>query len=188
MSMIAAMITLTGLVQPALAETPILLGLRAVGEVWQDPNIATVYGGGRVAGSAVISWRPHNVWSIDAEAAMMRVGEDIGPSISLTPMSLSLCARRGSERTEVFAGGGVSIVPFLDKGESTISGTKLGADVKIGVRIATALVQPTLYPVSTVQGVDLEAFLGRRQHFANGVEDRLDLSAWRVGIGLVARI
>ena len=39
-----------------------------------------------------------------------------------------------------------------------------------------------------MQRMDVEFLIGRRQHQAFGVGEGLDLSAWRIGVGLVGRL
>jgi len=173
----------------ALADdSELLLGGRALGEVWQDPSLATVYksSGFGVAGS--FSWRPHALLSLDGEVGFVRMTGEAEQSIQMVPMSLDICARAQREEMELFVGAGPALVPFTDQGLHMVTGTKMGLDVQAGVRFATDLVNPSLSSTSPVQRVDAEIFIGRRQHFAMGELARLDMSAWRMGLGLVVHL
>ena len=166
----------------------LLLGGRAVVEVWQDASIATVYKSTGVGASGTFSIRPHPWISIDGELGLVRLSGEEEQSIQLVPLSLDLAARVDREDMELFFGVGPALVPFVDSGLTVITGTKLGLDVQAGARFATDFVNPSMSSTSPIQRVDAEFFIGRRQHFAQGQTERLDLSAWRVGAGLGVRL
>jgi hypothetical protein len=61
--------------------------------------------------------------------------------------------------------------------------------MRLGTRIKTGFFQESLYPVDRgVKRMDVELILGRRQHRGFGMGKGLNLSAWRVGIGMAARL
>lgn len=172
----------------ALADdSELLLGGRAIASVWQDPNLATVYRSASLGIEGGFSWRPHSLLSLDGDAGVVRMTGEAAQVIQLVPMSLSLCARAERERSELFFGLGPALVPFSDQGLEVITGTKLGLDVQAGVRIASDLINPSLSSTSPVQRADWEITMGRRQHLT-GDAPGLDLSSWRLGVGLVVRL
>ena len=166
----------------------LLLGGRAVAEVWQDASLATVYKTTGFGVSGTFSIRPHAWLSIDGELGLIRLSGKEEQAIQMVPLALDLSARVDRDDMELFFGVGPALVPFADSGLTVITGTKLGLDVQAGARFATDLVNPSMSSTSPVQRVDAEFFVGRRQHFSQGVTDRLDLSAWRVGAGLGVRL
>ena len=166
----------------------LLLGGRAVAEVWQDGSLATVYKPTGFGVSGTFSIRPHPWLSLDGELGLIRLSGEEAQEIQFVPMALDACARVNRDDLELFLGVGPALVPFTDSGLTVITGTKLGLDVQAGARLATDLVTPSMSSTSPVQRVDAEFFVGRRQHFSGGETERLDLSAWRVGAGLGVRL
>ncbi|MDP6933548.1 MAG: hypothetical protein QGG40_11560, partial [Myxococcota bacterium] len=63
-------------------------------------------------------------------------------------------------------------------------------DLRAGLRVGTNLIQPTMRPGAdnAIRSLDVEVFLGRRQHQLFGVGNGFNLSATRAGVGLVARL
>jgi hypothetical protein len=82
------------------------------------------------------------------------------------------------------------MVAFNDRSPTNaISGTKLGFDFRLGTRIRTWFIQESIRPDPRgINRMDFEILLGRRQHHMLGVGKGLNLSAWRVGAGIVARL
>jgi len=168
-------------------DSTLLLGGRAVAEVWQDPNLATVYRSASLGVEGGFSWRPHSWLSLDGDAGVIRMTGEEEQAIELIPMSLGVYARSQREESELFFGVGAALVPFSDQGNAVITGSKLGLDVQMGVRLATDLINPSLSSTSPVQRADWEITVGRRQHMTGEIPG-LDLSAWRIGVGLVVRL
>lgn len=178
------------------------LGVRGMGEVLQEPAIVELYRSSRFTGTGVLSYRVWRFLGVDLEAGYMR---DLGNScdkpsctdmhadasaLELIPVSAMASAVRSIKRAQLFASIGPAITTFSERAEDgTVSGTKWGLAVQLGARIDTGLVRPTMRPGNSVriQGVDFEIVLGRRQHQLFGVGDGWNLSAWRVGAGLMAR-
>lgn len=164
----------------------LILGGRAIAEVWQDASLATVYKSTGIGAAGTFSWRPHAWLSLDGELGVVRMSGEEEQYIQMVPLAFDVAARIQREEMEMFVGLGPALVPFVDQGNTTVPGTKMGLDVRAGVRIATDLVNPSLSSTSPVQRADVEFIIGRRHHFSG--DDGLDLSAWRVGVGLVVRL
>lgn len=187
---------------PEAPDRDIILSLRGLGEIWQDPHISSLYRSSRFSGGLHLSWQFHNWLSADLEMSTLRMLNDDGSRLELSPLSLNAAARKEIGRAEVSAGLGPALVPFSEAGSNSsyTPGTKLGLDVRAGLRLATGLYDPPAYPASVIERVDLEIFVGRRQHFGPTSTQlpadlegyvgpgRLDLSAWRVGVGLGVRL
>jgi len=66
---------------------------------------------------------------------------------------------------------------------------KIGVDMRMAVQIHTHFVQESIRPGARgAQRMDVEFLIGRRQHQPFGIGEGLDLSAWRIGLGLVGRL
>ena len=112
-------------------------------------------------------------------------------TLQLVPVTLALEARSDTPRAEVFGGMGFTAVTYSeDTAVGVVSGTKPALDLRVGTRVHTNLVrEPITGPGSPgIRGLDVELLVGRRQHHAFGLGTGFDLSAWRVGLGLVARL
>ncbi len=184
----------------------LLLGARGVGEVWQDTYLVRELGrSSRFGGGGFISYRAWRFLSVDFEAgyhsltgmahtpetSQRATADDDQTSFELIPMALSVSASHRIDRVEVFGAVGCAITAFTHSSRNqTITGTKFGPAFQAGARFDTGLVQQSIRrdAKNVLQSVDLELVLGRRQHQPFGVGTGFDLSAWRVGVGLVARL
>ena len=186
-------------------EMDVSLGFRGVGEIWQDVNIAHHYRSSRFAGTGfgsvgVLPWL-----SGEFELGYMRQASNTENSgvaqgaLEIVPVTISANLRHSTAGgAELFGGLGYAMTVFTETTTAgTVSGIKPGFEVRSGVRIHTNLVQPSMWTADSggVQGVDVEFLFARRQHVLKREgegDDRqsvgLDFSAWRVGIGLVARL
>jgi hypothetical protein len=112
-------------------------------------------------------------------------------AVELMPVTFSVLARKDTGGAELFAGAGLALAVFNERTDAgTVSGIKPGLDMKAGVRVHTHVINPPVRPSGgrPVQGMDVELLLGRRQHHAFGLGSGFDFSAWRIGIGLTARL
>lgn len=184
---------------PRQQDTDLLLGIHGVAEVWSDAAIASVYRSSAFSGSLSATWQFHRFLAADLELAYFRtVGED-NQRIEMTPIALDLSLWKSIGNVEIFGGAGPALVPWSDQGTDFRTGTKLGMDARIGVRVGTTLYDPPDYPPSPMERVDLEIYVGRRTHLgpttnilvpgeAGSGAGRLDLSAARAGIGFKVRL
>jgi hypothetical protein len=175
----------------------VMFGLRGVGEVWQDASIITNYRSSRFAGAGFFGFGLNDWLMLDAEIGYMRQDADTtragvaAGALQLVPVTVALEARRDSARAELFGGAGFTTVAYSEETDvGVVSGAKPALDLRAGTRIHTNLVrEPITGPGSPgLRGLDVELLLGRRQHHAFGLGTGFDLSAWRVGIGLAARL
>lgn len=175
----------------------VMFGLRGVGEVWQDTAIITNYRSSRFAGAGFFGYGLSDWLLLEAEIGYMRQDANTSRSgvaagaLQLVPFTLALEARRDSARAELFAGGGFTAVAYSEETSvGVVAGAKPALDLRAGTRIHTSLVrEPITGPGAPgLRGLDVELLIGRRQHHAFGLGTGFDLSAWRVGIGLAARL
>ena len=182
------------------------VGVRGVGEVWSDTGIGTGYesGGGFVSLAA-----SRTVWGpvgLDLEVSYRRMQHGLDteelsstnysakPALTLAPMVALIEYRHTlGSTTSLFAGTGPVFVHFSEQhapketGEGVTSGTRLGVEMRVGLRADTRLIRPKLTPgTAMAKGVDFEGYLGRRMQ-RSSVEG-FNLNAWRVGLGLAFRL
>jgi len=172
------------------------LGFRGVGEVWQDEAIIIHYRSSRFAGTGFVSVGLLPWLSGEFEIGYMRQASTqnsgvAAGSLELVPVTLSANARRLMPNAEVFGGLGYSMAVFTEStAVQSVSGTKPGFEIRGGVRIHTNFIQPSMWTGNSggVKGMDVEFLFSRRQHQPFGTGSGFDFSAWRLGIGLVARL
>jgi hypothetical protein len=186
---------------PAEAAAPdrvdLAIGFMGMGEVWQDEAIIDHYRSSRFSGSGFATVGLFPWFAVETEVGYMRMSSDSGRSgvapgsMEVVPITVSGLVRSSGRRAEAFGGVGYAMTVFAERTDvGTVAGIKPGFDVRSGVRIHTNMVQPTMAPNGSpgLRGLDVELLLGRRQHHAFGVGQGLDFSAWRAGVGLVARL
>lgn len=184
---------------PPPASNDLLLGIHGVAEVWSDAALATVYRSSAFTGSISASWQFHRFLEADVELMYFRTSGADGQRFEMTPITVDAAAYKTFGNVELYGGLGPALVPFSDQGVGLRTGTKLGMDTRVGIRVGTSLYDPPDYPPSPIERVDLEIFVGRRTHFGptttvvdpsltQEAAGRLDLSAVRAGIGFKVRL
>jgi len=177
------------------------VGFRGVGEIWQESAVVMVHRSSRFGGTGFFSTGLTPLIGMEFELGYNRmVGNAIEPktnqktggqsSLELVPVSIDVTARVEGPSSEVFVGMGPAFVAFNDRSPTNaISGMKLGINMRMGIRIHTHFLQQSMRPgAGGFKRMDIELMLGRRQHQMFGIGSGLDLSAWRVGGGLVCRL
>ena len=177
------------------------IGFRGVGEVWQESAILLVHRSSRFGGTGFFSTGITPLFGFEMELGYNRmVGSAVNPennqqtgnqaTLELVPISMDGTVRFESATSEVFFATGPAFVSFNDRSPTdAVSGMKIGIDTKVGVRIHTHFIQKSMrYGARGMDRMDVELLLGRRIHQPFGTGSGLDLSAWRVGIGLVGRL
>ena len=163
-----------------------------IGEAWTDKNIGTVYRSSRMYGFFGFSQKFHEHYSVYTEAGFARVdSSDKETALQLIPLTIGASVVFGTDTVEPFIGVGATFVNFMEEiPTGSISGTKLGVDVRTGVRIGTRFIRKTQHP-NAAKGpkqMDIEFMLGQRIHHAFGIGSGLDLGATRFGIGVQFRL
>jgi len=177
------------------------VGFRGVGEIWQESAVVMVHRSSRFGGTGFFSTGITPLLGAEVELGYNRmVGKAIDPTtnqqtdgqatLELVPVAMTVTARMEGRSSEVFVGMGPAFVAFNDRSPTNaISGMKLGFDMRLGIRIHTKFIQQSMRPgAGGFQRMDVELMLGRRLHQAFGIGSGLDLSAWRIGGGLVCRL
>jgi len=177
------------------------VGFRGVGEIWQESAIVMVHRSSRFGGTGFFHTGLSRVFGIELELGYNRLkgkavdqdtNQQTGHSstLELVPISMDTTIRAEGPTSEVLLGIGPAFVSFNDRSPTNaISGVKIGLDMRVAMRIHTHFLQESIRPGARgMRRMDFELMLGRRQHQAFGVGSGLDLSAWRVGAGLVGRL
>ena len=178
------------------------VGGRIVGEVWEDTNLSLVYRASRAAGTGTAITPLFGPFELAVEAGYVSMSaqaldaDDLSKGsetvrFQLVPLSLLAGYRLSHPQFELAIGIGPALTVWNEvTDDSALSGSKIGFAMTTAVRIPTRLVQPPPFHHEVQSGpsrVDVELSLGRRQHQAFGLGSGLDLSAWRAGVGLLAR-
>ena len=177
------------------------VGFRGIGEVWQEAAIVMVHRSSRFGGTGFFSAGITELFGAEIEVGYNRmVGSAVDPSnnqqtghdatLELVPVAMNGTVRMEGHSSDVSFGVGPAFVSFNDRSPTNaISGLKIGIDMRMAVQIHTNFIQESIRPGSTgMRRADIEVLIGRRQHQAFGVGEGLDLSAWRIGVGLVGRL
>lgn len=202
---------LTAAEQAALPEpapgSQVSLWFRGVGEVWDDPEIARVYRSSALMVGAGLVVPVHRHVQIDLEGGYQSMGGleiDLetgsstgnGTSMQIVPLSVLVEGRMPfGDGSHLFAGAGPTATLFKEESSSwetdelsvgpVVSGTKLGGEARLGVRLATGILAATPdsvpRPGPKVDGLHVELYAGRRFQKA---ESGFDLAAWRGTVGL----
>ena len=176
--------------------TGLSLYLRGVGEAWDEPEFGRIYRPNALMGGVGLVIPLHRYAQLDVEVAYERmkgqhVDRDTLESVEkdavleLAPISLLVEGRLPvRERAHVYLGAGPTATLFKEEHEAfsaseeglenaITSGTKIGGEVRLGVRLDTA-----------VDPVSVELGVGRR--FQKEPEDGggFDLAAWRASVGV----
>jgi hypothetical protein len=197
--------------QAPAPEEQLRAGVRVLGEMWDEPELARVYSG-RTALVGVTAVVPvHRRVLLDVELGFRRqegvawdpetgmIGGGV-PVLKIVPLSVLIEPRATFGSAEVFVGVGPTAVVFREEhpeqpdanGHMTTvtQGVKVAGEFRAGMRVRTPWEPvPRLppSPPSQLQGMDLEVYVGRR--WQRQPDDLgLDLAAWRLGVGVVVRL
>jgi hypothetical protein len=183
----------TGVEKPKL-QTQIGISGGGVLELWQDPFIGQVYGSSRLSGALTISGDLGERWFAEVEVSyvVVRTGDASDeatadtPELELLPLVPSGGVRLPAGVAELRLGLGPAFTHFAERGdEIAISGLKSGMEVKAALRLPTGLDLPSMDEGGPSSR--FEIVVGRRQQPLPFIEQPgLNLSAWRVGLRLVA--
>ncbi len=195
---------------PAVAPAPpkpvpnqeLMVGGRIVGEVWEDSSLSLVYRANRAAATGTAITPVFGPIEVAVEAGYVSMSAQTVESSSmaegsetvrfqLIPLSLLVGYRLERPAFDLAVGVGPALTVWNEiTPDSAIAGNKLGFAMTTAVRIPTRFVPPPPVHHAAQAGprrVDLELSIGRRQHQAFGLGSGLNLSAWRAGVGLLAR-
>jgi hypothetical protein len=186
----------------ASTSASLAVGARIVGEVWEDSNLSLVYRASRAAGTGTLITPLFGPIELAIEAGYvsmsaqaLKAGDLSSGSetvrFQLMPLSLLVGYRLTHPQFELALGVGPALTVWNEvTGDSALAGSKIGFAMTTALRIPTRLIQPPPFHHEIDSGpsrVDVELSLGRRQHQAFGLGSGLNLSAWRAGVGLLAR-
>ena len=164
------------------------------GEVWQDTSIITHYRSSRFAGAGFVGFGLNDWLMLDAEVGHEAGSRRVPCRSGRGHAATGACDRRWRPAAtlheprcsvELFT----AVTYSEDTAVGVVSGTKPALDLRVGTRVHT------ISSGSLSRGrarrnsrTGRGTLVGRRQHHAFGLGTGFDLSAWRVGLGLVARL
>lgn len=160
--------------------------LRGMVERWEDPSLSAVYASGVWAGGAGLVAPIVGPLDVDVELAFARLKGE-GTTFEIAPLSLlpEIGAPLGPVRG--FLGVGPTWTVFgerEDEGLRGVTGARIAAEVRAGLRADTGLVHAPMAPANAgpVRRIDVEIYVGRRSQLSGG--DGFHLGAWRASAGL----
>ena len=181
----------------AMTSMDLQVGFRGVAEIWQDPILGTHYAPAHFGGTGFATFGLTPGFAVEMELGYGRAASNDEIAIAAPgffdtmPVSMLMMARVRSPGAEVYIGAGPAFNVFTEATSvSTVTGVKAGAEFRVGTRIHTNLVEPSMRPGSHggFRAVDVEFFIGRRQHHSFGKGTGFNLSAFRIGTGIVGRL
>ena len=171
------------------------------GEQWKDPSIGNIYKNSHMYPMIGASYRFHKNISVDLDTGVYRLEGNQGlTEFRSVPFFIGgSWLVTTSDKVEPFVGVGATFVTFSeDTPVKIVSGTKLGTEVRGGIRVGTKYIDPFVYPESqygpnpssdaTMKQLDVEISFAQRIHHAFGVGSGFDLGAFRFGVGLQLRL
>ncbi|MCA9493238.1 MAG: hypothetical protein KC621_25075 [Myxococcales bacterium] len=172
--------------EPPRERRPVDVVLRGMIERWEDPALATVYASGVWAGGAGLVAPVIGPIDLDVELAFARLKGE-GTTFEVAPLSLmpEIGAPMGPVRG--YLGLGPTWTVFgerVDDGSRSVTGARIAAELRAGLRADTGLVRPPMAPANAgpVRRIDVEIYVGRRSQLSGG--DGFHLGAWRASAGL----
>lgn len=188
------MLWLLTIAEAAMAGTP-LLAVRGVAESWSDPSIGSVYRTGALMGAVGAVIPIKGKVGINIEAAYRRAEPFLDPESSsrFESIPLSLLAEYAlpapSERVDVFAAAGFSMVAFSERhaadedGATVTRGARPTLELRTGLRWNLGFQSTTMTNrESLFDDVFLEIYGARRTQLPS--DTGFDLGAWRGALGL----
>ena len=177
------------------------LRLLVSGEQWKDPNIGDIYKSSHMYPMVGGSYRFHRNMALGLDTGVYQIEGNLGATeFRSFPLFIggSLLGAK-SDLIEPFLSVGATFVSFAeDTPVDDVSGTKLGTEVRTGLRIATKYVNPIIYPESqygpnpssetALKQLDIEVVFAQRIHHAFGLGTGFDLGTFRFGVGLQLRL
>lgn len=174
----------------APTDNDLRLALRGVAESWAEPAVASIYQGGAFASGVAVVAPIHKSFFADVEFTYRKISDDrdqqqfeILPTTAIIGMHMP-----GPDNVDGYVGVGPSIVTWREqypvrRGTEVMTGTKFGAEARAGVRFAFDIIEPSMSGTgSPFESFELDLFGARRVQAPLG--KGLDLSAWRLGLGL----
>ncbi|MEC7984949.1 MAG: hypothetical protein VX278_07290 [Myxococcota bacterium] len=170
-------------------QTRVFIGL--IGESWGDAFIGQVYRPSANFGNVALQYRFHTHFLAGIESGLIRVkGNRNKTALQLIPVVMNVNVLFGNDYVEPFIGLGFSFVHFLESAPSgSVAGTKVGTEVRAGVRIATNFIKPPQHPNQQLgaKQMDIELMFAQRLHqmFGVGAGQGFNMSASRFGVGAI---
>jgi hypothetical protein len=185
---------------PATDRSSVGIGVRAVAETWDDAVLGDVYRTGMVAPAVTAVVPLLGIVQLDLEAAYRRVAardEGLEARLEMAPLAalldLELVHR---DMGDLYLAAGPALTVFSERhigntatGDPTVVRGMRGAlETRVGARIDTGLVRPSTIPDlrTGVKRLEVDVSAGRR--FVLPSDTGFRLGAWRLQVGILARL
>lgn len=197
-------------------EEGIRMGVRVVAELWEEPELQKRFEQNRGLTAGLSLGVPlHEFLVVELEVAMNHRVESVdeegnasGDTFDMVPIAFQIQGRLPlGGAGELYLGVGPNLVPYrwghpgtknTLNSDYVTDGTKLQAEVRLGFRFDSGLIQPAMAPGigRQIKAVDFEAYAARRHQrqpisekdgVATPERDGVDLAAYRLGLGLSFR-
>lgn len=198
--MIALLLATALAADPETDRASVGIGLSAVAETWDDTALGDVYRTGMVAPAVHAVVPLLGIVQLDLELAYRRIHPrtegldarlEVLPSVAM--LDFELVHR---DFGDLYLGVGPSLLAFSERhpsnGSDTTStvlrGMRGALETRLGARIDTGLVTPSTIPdlKSGVKRVEIDISGGRR--FVLPSDTGFQLGAWRLQVGVLARL
>ncbi|MCA9573256.1 MAG: hypothetical protein KC656_35715 [Myxococcales bacterium] len=198
--MLALLLNLAIAADPATDRASVGVGVRAVAESWDDSALGDVYRTGMLAPAVGAVIPVIGIVQLDLEVAYRRLkprDDGVDARLEMMPaMALVELELVHRDFGDLYLGAGPSLATFTerhpgnttDTTTSVLRGMRGALETRAGVRIDTGLAAPSTIPdmKSGVKRIELDISGGRR--FVLPSPTGFRLGAWRVQVGVIARL
>lgn len=194
-----ALITSALAADPTKDQSSVGIGVRAVAETWDDAVLGDMYRTGMLAPAVTAVVPLLGIVQLDLELAYRRVAARDGSDarLEVAPMAalvdLELVHR---DMGDLYLAAGPALTLFserhigntADDAPSVVRGMRGALETRLGARIDTGLVRPPNVPDlrNGVKRLEIDVSAGRR--FTLPSDTGFRLGAWRVQLGVLARL
>ena len=165
----------------------------------KEEALAQIYKSTNMFPMAGIGLRIHKNVSIDLDSSLFRLEGNLGlTEFQMQPLYTGAAFLVTQGKIETYFGAGANFVNWVETPpDSSMQGTKLGTEARLGVRIATNYAPTSVYPPEqygpnpretvAIKGIDFDVGLAQRFHHIKDQEG-FNLGAFRVMFGLQIRL
>lgn len=200
MLMLLALLTSAHAADPETDRSSIGFGFRGVVESWDDPALGDVYRTGMLAPGIAGVVPLFSGLKLEVEVAYRRMkprDETVDARLEMLPtvalLEMDLIHRSFGD---VYLGAGPALTAFTERHPGNVSDTSTAVlrglrgagELRAGVRLDTGLVRPWDIPdmQTGVKRLELDVSVGRR--VALPADTGFQLGAWRMHVGVLARL
>lgn len=194
-----ALITSASAADPERDPSSVGIGIRAVAETWDDTAIGDLYRTGMVAPAVTAVIPLMGIVQLDVEMAYRRIParDESDARLEVAPMAALLDFELvHRDMGDLYLAAGPALTLFserhigntVDDAPSVLRGMRGALETRLGARIDTGLVRPPNIPDlrAGVKRLEIDVSAGRR--FVLPSDTGFRLGAWRMQLGVLARL